>query len=83
MSAGDEKGWAVTLVTVEEQTIESGPNSAVVIICKSLCSNENIFFFFIFPRGAGLDRKHQRLIFKSSPVGRGKSREKSLVKNPP
>ncbi len=42
-----------------------------------------IFFFtFIFPRGAGLDRKHKWLIFKSSPAGRDNSRRKILGEKP-
>ena len=44
------------------------------------------FFFFlkvIFPRRAGLDRKHNVAYIKSFHCREGKFQEKILVKNPP
>ena len=57
-----------------------GNESATLL---SIIGGNHIFLFFIFfkvifPRRAGLDRKHNVAYIKSSPVGRENSMRKSL-----
>ena len=68
--------------------VKSHPKVFIVSLGHLVFLSNLVFFFFfffckvIFPRRAGLDRKHNVAYIKSFPVGRENSRI-FLVKNPP